>query len=46
MIHVYFDSKRVVRPELLDGKTEWFLVTWDELRSVIMSIKTFMVRVF
>ncbi len=46
MIHIYFDSSRVVRPELLDGKTEWFLVTWEELRSVIISVKTFMVRMF
>ena len=46
MIHVYFDSQRVVRPELLDGKTEWFLVTWEELREVIMAIKLFMVKMF
>ena len=46
MIHIYFDTQRVVRPELLDGKTEWFLVNWEELRSVIMSVKTFMVRFF
>ncbi len=46
MIHIYFDAKRVVRPELQDGKTEWFLVTWEELRSVIIAVKTFMVRVF
>ena len=35
-----------MRPELADGKTEWFLVTYEELRDVIMRIKTFMVRMF
>ena len=46
MIHSYFESQRVVRPELQDGKTEWFLVTFEELRDVIMRVKTFMVRLF
>ncbi len=35
MIHLYFDSQRVVRPELKDGKTEWFLATIEELKDVI-----------
>lgn len=46
MIHSYFDNVRVVRPELLDGKTEWFLVTFPEIRDIIIRIKTFMVRMF
>ena len=35
-----------MRPELTDGKTEWFLVTFAELRDVIIRLKTFMVRMF
>ena len=46
MIHAYFDQQRVVRPELYDGKTEWFLVTWSELREVILALKTYMARMF
>ena len=46
MIHLYFDANRVVRPDLKDGKTEWFLVTFAELRDVIIKIKLFMVRMF
>jgi hypothetical protein len=35
-----------VRPKLLDGKTEWFLVTFDELQDVIMRLKRYMVKMF
>jgi hypothetical protein len=35
-----------VRPELLDGKTEWFLVSFEELKDIVMRIKLFMVRMF
>jgi len=30
----------------MDGKTEWFLVTWEELRDVIIALKTYMARMF
>ncbi len=46
MIHLYFDSNRVVRPELNDGKTEWFMVTYAELKDVIQKIKLYMIRQF
>lgn len=46
MIHLYFDSQRVVRPDLKDGKTEWFLVTIEELSDIIEKLKLFMVRQF
>lgn len=29
-----------------DGKTEWFIVNYDELRDIIMKIKLYMVRMF
>eukprot|EP00347_Sterkiella_histriomuscorum_P006846 403351210 len=46
MTHLYFDQCRVVRPDLKDGKTEWFMATYSELRDVISKIKLFMIRHF
>ncbi len=46
MVHQFLDAHRVVRPNVIDGKTEWFLITWPELRDLIMKIKIFMMRVF
>lgn len=44
MVHLYFDRCRVVRPDLKDGKTEWFMATFQELRDVIIKIKLYMIR--
>ncbi len=30
-LHKFFRKNRVVRPELIDGKSEWFLVSAREL---------------
>jgi len=46
MIHLYFDKQRVVRPDLKDGKTEWFLVCFEQLRDAITKIKLFLIRQF
>jgi hypothetical protein len=35
LVHTYFRKQRVVRPDLIDGKTEWFLVTFTEILSII-----------
>ena len=31
VVHKYFRHNRVLRPDLKDGKTEWFLVTYNEI---------------
>lgn len=31
---------------MLDGKTEWFLVTFEEILNMIERVKLFMVRMF
>jgi hypothetical protein len=46
VVHTYFERQRVVRPDLKDGKTEWFLVSFPEVLSTIERIKLFMVRAF
>ncbi|CDW84297.1 UNKNOWN [Stylonychia lemnae] len=46
LIHLYFHEHRVVRPDMIDGKTEWFLVTYNELRDAILKIKLFMIRAY
>lgn len=45
-IHLYFYQSRVLRTELLDGKTEWFLVTFDEVRDMLSRLKLFLVRMY
>ena len=35
-----------MRPELKDGKTEWFMITYPELRESIMMIKRAMIALF
>lgn len=44
MVHKLFDHCRVVKPALADGKTEWFLITFPELRDGIMKIKSTMIK--
>jgi hypothetical protein len=33
-----------VKPNLVDGKTEWFLITFPELRDGIMKIKNSLIK--
>ena len=35
-----------MRPDLKDGKTEWFMITYSELREGIMMIKRAMIELF
>ena len=35
MIHTYFRDKRVEKPDSKDGKTEWFVLTLDEIYEAI-----------
>ena len=46
MVHKMFEAQRVVKPELKDGKTEWFMVTLGELEVGIMKIKQAMIRLY
>ena len=45
-LHKFFRKNRVVRPELEDGKTEWFLVSARELAVGIWKIRRAMSLLF
>jgi hypothetical protein len=35
-----------VRPSVVDGKTEWFMATFEELREGVIKIKRAMIMLF
>lgn len=43
--HKMFENSRVEKT-VGDGRTEWFMVTWDELRDGILKIKKSLIRLY
>ena len=46
LVHKYFRKNRVVRPEIEDGKTEWFLVSARELAVGVWKIRQAMIYLY
>jgi T5orf172 domain len=41
LLHIYFHDSRIVRSNIKDGKTEWFLVSIAEVEDVVHSVQSF-----